>query len=125
MQPNEQPLELWGGFECTVARIGDGFRDQSRETGHWDRVEDLDAIAALGIRTVRYPVLWETISPDRSDRADWSWHDTRLKRLRGLGIRPIAGLVHHGSGPLYTNLLDPAFPEHLAAHAARVAERYP
>jgi dTDP-4-dehydrorhamnose reductase len=125
MLPNEQPLELWGGLECTVARIGDEFRDQTRETGHRDRLADLDAIAALGIRTIRYPVLWETISPHDPDDADWSWHDTRLQRLRDLGIRPIAGLVHHGSGPLYTSLLDPDFPERLAAHAARVAERYP
>jgi dTDP-4-dehydrorhamnose reductase len=45
--------------------------------------------------------------------------------MRELGISPIAGLVHHGSGPRYTNLADPAFPELLAQHAARVAERYP
>jgi dTDP-4-dehydrorhamnose reductase len=121
----KQPLEIWGGLECTVARIGNEFRDQSRETGHSERIEDLDAIAALGIRTLRYPVLWETISPDQPDKTDWNWHDARLKRLRDLGIPPIAGLVHHGSGPLYTNLLDPAFPELLAGHAARVAERYP
>ena len=118
-------LELWGGLECTVARIGDTFRDQSAETGHRGRSEDLDAVAALGIRTLRYPVLWETIAPNRPDEPEWGWHDARLRRLRELGIRPIAGLVHHGSGPRYTNLLDPAFPELLAAHAAAVAERYP
>jgi dTDP-4-dehydrorhamnose reductase len=122
---NQGKLELWGGLECTVVRIGDEFRDQCVETGHSERIEDLDAIAALGIRTLRYPVLWETISPDRPDAAEWSWHDGRLQRLRELGIRSIAGLVHHGSGPHYTNLLDPAFPDLLAAHAARVAERYP
>jgi dTDP-4-dehydrorhamnose reductase len=123
--PRQQPLELWGGLECTVARIGDGFRDQSRETGHAERIEDLDAIAALGVRTLRYPVIWETIAPEHPDEADWRWHDERLLRLRELGIRVIATLCHHGSGPRYTNLLDPAFPELLARHAARVAERYP
>jgi dTDP-4-dehydrorhamnose reductase len=121
----KDPLELWGGLECTVVRIGGEFRDQSIETGHRGRIDDLDAVAALGIRTLRYPVLWETISPKSPDEADWGWHDARLGRLRELGVRPIAGLVHHGSGPRYTNLLDPAFPELLAAHAARVAERYP
>jgi dTDP-4-dehydrorhamnose reductase len=121
----QQPLELWGGLECTVARVGDDFRDQSRETGHSDRIEDLEAIAALGIRTLRYPVIWETISPNHPDEADWRWHDERLARLRDLGIRVIATLCHHGSGPRYTNLLDPAFPELLARHAGRVAERYP
>ncbi|WP_377032262.1 family 1 glycosylhydrolase [Microvirga sp. GCM10011540] len=120
-----EPLELWGGIECTIARIGDDFRDQSLETGHRDRIEDLDRIAALGIRTVRYPVLWEAISPSSPDEADFSWHDTRIARLQELGIRAIAGLCHHGSGPSYTDMLDPAWPELLARHAANVAERYP
>jgi dTDP-4-dehydrorhamnose reductase len=120
-----QPLELWGGLECTVARIGDEFRDQVLETGHRDRIGDLDRIAGLGIRTLRYPVLWETISPEHPDEADFSWHDERLDRLRNLGIRIIAGLCHHGSGPGYTHMLDPAWPEMLARHAARVADRYP
>ena len=123
---SEQPLlALWGGLECTVARIGDTFRDQCAETGHRGRIADLDRIAALGIRTLRYPVIWETVSPDRPDAADWRWHDERLDRLRRLGVEPIAGLVHHGGGPRCTNLLDPAFPELLADHAGRVARRYP
>jgi dTDP-4-dehydrorhamnose reductase len=121
----KRPLELWGGLECTVARVGDDYRDQSSETGHHDRIEDLDRIAELGIRTLRHPVLWESISPESPDRADFSWHDLRLKHLQTLGIRAIAGLCHHGSGPRYTHMLDPAWPELLARHAANVAERYP
>ncbi|HEY8383317.1 MAG TPA: family 1 glycosylhydrolase [Microvirga sp.] len=121
----KETLELWGGIECTVARIRDDFRDQSKETGHSDRIEDLDRIAELGIRTLRYPVLWETISPRTPDETDFSWHDVRLAGLRQLGIRPIAGLCHHGSGPTYTDMLDPQWPELLARHAANVAERYP
>ncbi len=120
-----QRLELWGGLECTVARIGNEYRDQIRETGHFDRAEDLERIASLGIRTLRYPVLWETISPDGPEQADFTWHDARLARMRALGISPIAGLCHHGSGPRYTHMLDPAWPDLLARHAARVAERYP
>src|SRR5918997_628266 len=121
----EEPLELWGGLECAVARVGDDFRDQSLETGHSSRIEDLDRIAELGIRTLRYPVIWESISPDSPDKADFSWHDERLARLKHLGIRPIAGLCHHGSGPRYTGMLDPAWPELLARHAGTVAARYP
>ena len=121
----KRPLELWGGLECTVARVGDDYRDQSSETGHHDRIEDLDRIAELGIRTLRHPVLWERISPESPDRTDFSWHDPRLKHLQTLGIRAIAGLCHHGSGPRYTHMLDPAWPELLARHAANVAERYP
>ena len=120
------PIEIWGGLECTVARIGDDYRDLLAETGHRDRPQDLDAIAALGIRTLRYPVLWEHVAPDHPTRADWSWHDERLARLAELGITPIVGLLHHGSGPRYTNLLDPRFPgSSRPAMPRQVARRYP
>jgi dTDP-4-dehydrorhamnose reductase len=118
-------IELWGGVECTRARIGDAFRDQSDETGHTDRPGDLDRIAELGFRTLRYPVLWETVSPNGRHEADFSWHDPRIAHLGTLGIGIIAGLCHHGSGPSHTNLLDPDWPALLAEHAGRVAERYP
>ena len=48
-------LALWGGVECSIVRIGDTWREQLRETGHYDRPSDLDLIAGLGIRTLRYP----------------------------------------------------------------------
>jgi dTDP-4-dehydrorhamnose reductase len=121
----ERPLELWAGIECTVARVGDEYRDQSLETGHSERIEDLDRIAELGVRTLRYPVLWEKISPEHPDQTDFSWHDERLSGLQKLGINAIAGLCHHGSGPRYTHMLDSAWPELLARHAANVAERFP
>lgn len=124
--PSDTPaLQLWGGIECTVARIGDDFRNQLLETGHYHRPDDIHAIARLGITTLRYPVLWETVAPDHPDECDWRWTDKRLALLRDHGIAPIAGLVHHGSGPRYTSLTDPGFPELVARHAARVAERYP
>jgi dTDP-4-dehydrorhamnose reductase len=118
-------LELWGGVECSVVRINDSFRDQIRETGHYHRIEDLGLIADLGIRTLRYPVVWETVSPDHPDEQDWTWHDARLRRLKELLIEPIVGLVHHGSGTRYANLHDDGFSEGLARHAEQVAMRYP
>ncbi len=77
------------------------------------------------MRALRYPVLWERTAPDGLARADWTWADERLGRLRELGIRPIVGLVHHGSGPPSTSLVDPAFPDRLAEYAGAVAARYP
>ncbi|SDA15516.1 dTDP-4-dehydrorhamnose reductase [Methylobacterium sp. UNC378MF] len=118
-------LELWGGVECSVVRIRSAYRDQIAETGHRDRIADLDAIAGLGIRTLRYPILWEHVAPADPENLDWSWHDARLPGLHRLGIRVIAGLVHHGSGPRYTSLADPAFPTRLARYARQVAARYP
>ncbi len=120
-----EPLALWGGVECTVNRVGDTFRDQLVLSGHDRREDDLDRIAALGLRTLRFPVLWERTAPDGLERADWRWPDARLGRARELGIEPIVGLVHHGSGPAGTHLLDPSFPERLAEYARAVAERYP
>jgi dTDP-4-dehydrorhamnose reductase len=117
-------LELWGGLECTVNRVGNRYYDQIELSGHHDRIDDLDLFADIGISALRYPILWERVAADGVSH-DWSWPDERLRRLRALDIRPIAGLVHHGSGPRHTNLLDPAFAEQLAAYAARVAERYP
>jgi len=120
-----EPLELWGGVECTVNRVGDLFFDQVRRTGHHDRPDDIALLASTGITAVRYPVVWERVAPDGLGAADWAWTDDRLARLRDHGISPIAGLVHHGSGPAFTNLLDPAFPTLLEAYARAVAERYP
>jgi dTDP-4-dehydrorhamnose reductase len=121
----EPPIELWGGVECTVNRVGGRYFNQLELNGHARRIEDLDRFADLGIRAFRQPVLWELLEPERDSEIDWSWTDQRLERLRSLNIRPIAGLVHHGSGPLYTNLLDPEFITGLARFAARVADRYP
>ncbi|MBW8811959.1 MAG: sugar nucleotide-binding protein [Caulobacterales bacterium] len=118
-------VELWGGHECTVNRVGDVFHDQTVRSGHQHRPDDLDRFAALGLSALRYPVLWERIAPQTPQDYDWSWTDARLARLRDLGLRPIVGLLHHGSGPAYTSLLDPGFPQMFAAYARAVAERYP
>jgi dTDP-4-dehydrorhamnose reductase len=117
--------QLWGGVECTVNRVGDNYFDQLERSAHADRLGDLDRIASLGIRTLRYPILWERTAPQGISSADWSWPDERLRRMAELGITPIVGLVHHGSGPRYTDLLDPSFPLLLAEYAGEVARRYP
>ena len=116
-------IELWGGLECTVNRIRDKYSDQIKRTGHEFRIDDLDRFAELGIRTLRYPVLWERTSPE--GQPDWRWPDERLNHLRRLRIQPIVGLLHHGSGPRFTSLLDPEFPLKFCAYARLVAERYP
>jgi dTDP-4-dehydrorhamnose reductase len=119
-------LELWGGPECTVNRVGDAYRDQFARSGHGRRLSDLDLFSELGIQAIRYPISWERISPERDGPADWRQIDPQLRRMRELGIRVIAGLVHHGGGPIYTDLLDDdGFALGLAAHAGRVARRYP
>ena len=118
------PLALWGGLECTLNRLGDTVSDQMVLCGYDSRPDDLDAIAALGIRKLRFPLLWETV--ERAPGVfDWAQADRRLQRLRIAGIEPVLTLVHHGSGPLWTQLLDPGFPDGLGRFAEAAARRYP
>lgn len=118
-------LALWGGVECTVNRVGDQYFSQIELNGHERRPDDIDRFASLGISTIRYPVLWERIAPDQRGAPDWRWTDQQLPALRRARISVIAGLVHHGSGPRHTSLLDPQFASGLAAYAGQVARRYP
>ena len=119
------PLALWGGVECTVNRVGDRYLDQMEQSGHTRRLDDLNLFAELGLRGLRFPVLWERVAPRGLDTADWAWTDAALGRLRRLEIEPVVGLVHHGSGPAHTSLLDPEFPAQMAEYARAVARRYP
>ncbi|MFL6698887.1 MAG: family 1 glycosylhydrolase, partial [Vitreoscilla sp.] len=119
------PPELWVGAECTISRVGDRWRDQAVLTGFRDRLDDLDRLASLGARRVRLPVLWEHLDPAGTGELDFSWPDRALERVRELGMQAIVGLLHHGSGPPITNLLDPHFPVLFADYARRVAQRYP
>jgi dTDP-4-dehydrorhamnose reductase len=118
-------VPLWGGIECTVHRLKNQYGDQLLRNGHHTRISDLNQIAELGIKTLRYPLLWEKIAPDGLRKADWSWADARLEKLQALGITPIAGLLHHGSGPRHTHLLDPDFPQKFTDFAHALAARYP
>ena len=119
--------EIWGGIECSFNRIKDVYMDQLQFCGHYPRMlEDIDAIAALGIKALRYPVLWERLHPVPGHAIDWKGTvDAPLKALRRRGITPIAGLVHHGSGPRYADILSPFFATGVSDFAGKVAKEYP
>lgn len=118
-------LEMWGGIECTINRIGNTFRDQLEYSGHYARPCDIRALADLGITHLRYPVLWEKHQQHESKPIDWRWAEKRLSLIATSGMVPVVGLLHHGSGPAFTNLLDPKFPEKFARYAARLARTFP
>ena len=115
-------MELWGGAECTINRVGNVFYDQHAYSGHRARVSsDLELFSSLGLRTLRIALHWE-----RFDQlGHWDEADRMLQAMQRNSLQPIVGLVHHGSGPPHTDLLDPAFPEKLATYALNVAQRYP
>ena len=118
-------MELWGGIECTLNRVGGSTFDQLARCGHYERGDDLDRIAALGVRTLRYPLLWERAATGSPTEFDWSFADQRLARLQELGITPIAGLVHHGCGPRHADFTTGRFAPGLAEYAGQVARRFP
>lgn len=118
-------MELWGGLECTINRVQDLYMDQLTYSGHYNRSEDIKLIADLGIKKLRYPVLWEKHKPEADALIDWSQTEARLLELQQLGVEPIAGLVHHGSGPTYVHMADESFAAGLAAYAGQVAQKFP
>lgn len=118
--------ELWGGIECSFNRVGDRVIDQLEYAKHYERGEaDIDSFASLGIKAIRYPVIWEKHQPMLNKPIDWKWTTSQLNALRTAGIEPIAGLLHHGNGPSFTSLLDPEFPTRFATYARLVAEQFP
>jgi len=74
---------------------------------------------------MRFPVLWELHAPRQGQVIDWSWAEKELNAVREHQIEPIVGLLHHGSGPSYTQLADDLFPYHLQDYAGKVARKFP
>jgi dTDP-4-dehydrorhamnose reductase len=117
--------EIWGGIECSINRVQNLYRDQLHYTEHYTRSGDIDQFADLGIKAIRYPVLWEHHQPIQNDEIDWGWITQQLNQLRKRNVEPIAGLLHHGSGPGYTDLLDENFAVQFASYASKVAAQFP
>lgn len=126
MRPNKRipsDLAVWGGVECSHVLIGDAIRDQCAEAGHGVREGDLELVAGLGIKVLRYPLLWATVAGPGG--LDFTWHDRRFAEMRALGITPIAGFLHHGSGPGGIDPTHPGFVTGLADYAEAAAARFP
>jgi len=125
-EPTKSKIEIWGGLECSLNRVGDVYMDQLSLSGHYNRGgDDIKRFADLGLKALRYPVLWEKHAPERDIKIDWSHTGERLKELRTAQIKPIAGLVHHGSGPKYADFFDGSFAQGLGEYAGKVAQQFP
>jgi len=117
--------EVWGGIECSINRVGHEYFDQFHFSGFYERKDLLRRVADLGITSLRLPILWEKHVKEQDADIDWTFAEECLTVLRDRNIEPIAGLIHHGSGPAFTCLEDSKFPELLASYALRVATRFP
>ncbi len=52
-------VEIWAGIECSYNRVDNNYMDQLNLSGHYERCDDVQRIAALGFKALRYPVLWD------------------------------------------------------------------
>ncbi|MDB5014519.1 MAG: sugar nucleotide-binding protein, partial [Daejeonella sp.] len=118
-------MEVWGGIECTINRVYDTYFDQLSYAGYYDRENDLTLFKDLGIKKLRYPILWEKHQPNQDVEIDWLDTEKKLNQLIALGIEPIVGLVHHGSGPTYVKMQEESFSTGLAEYATKVASKFP
>ena len=123
---SKSKIEIWAGVECSLNRVAEKYTDQLDKSGHYKRgFEDIQRFAALGIKALRYPVLWEKHEPKKDIEIDWKFSNARLAELNNAGIKPVVGLVHHGSGPAFVNFYDGSFENGLAAFASKVAAKFP
>ena len=118
-------LPVWGGLECSINRVGEDFFDQLDFSNYYTNKDHLMAVIRLGIKTLRFPLLWEKHQPFSDQQIDWAWAEEQLGILQTHQVTPVIGLLHHGSGPVFTNLLDENFPEQFAGYARQVAIKFP
>ncbi len=116
--------EIWGGIECTINRVNDQYFDQLECAKYYQNSFE-KSFVDLGIKKIRFPVLWEKHQPTIDSEIDWAWAAKELNFFEENNIEVIAGLLHHGSGPSFTNLLDENFPYLFAAYAKKVATQFP
>jgi dTDP-4-dehydrorhamnose reductase len=120
------PLQIWAGIECTINRVHQAYFDQLSYSGHYARCEeDIAAIASLGIRTLRYPILWEHHQPEQDGKISWDFAHKAMSTMQRCHINPIVGLVHHGSGPAWVSFYDGSFEQGLCDYALQVARQFP
>ncbi len=117
-------MEVWGGVECSINRVGDHYFDQLSYDDQYNQPALLDHITGLGVSSIRYPILWEKNWPNEDEAPCWEVAQ-QLALLKENHINVIAGLVHHGSGPLYAPINADCFAEKLAIYAKMVATQFP
>ncbi|HEY4440678.1 MAG TPA: family 1 glycosylhydrolase [Candidatus Elarobacter sp.] len=119
-------FEIWASPEATIARVDEEHSvDQLALTGHDRREMDVALLGGLGVDASRAPVLWERAVAEAPTVIDLEWAKRRVAAVATRGMAPIVTLLDHGSGPRFTNLLDPAFPSLFGDYAAMVALALP
>ncbi|MGH7727665.1 MAG: family 1 glycosylhydrolase [Vulcanimicrobiaceae bacterium] len=109
-----------------------GLTPRGRATDFWNRYrEDVDLAKSLGCRAFRLSLAWARLEPEPGtwDDAAFAHYRDVLQYLRDAGMATIVTL-HHNTWPLHVQaagsgagMLDPQFPDRMAAYASEVARR--
>jgi hypothetical protein len=110
-----------GGFECSTLRLPDGRqRDLLESTGHARHAErDYQALAGLGIHTVRDGIRWHLIE-ERPGIYDLGSFLPQLDAASRTGTQVIWDLCHYG-WPEHLDIWSSEFPQAFARFAAQIA----
>ncbi len=112
-------------FISQTERVGERVLDEYALTHHyiyWR--EDIDRVADLGVRALRYGIPWYKVEPEPG-KFDWEWVDRVLEYIASKGIAIIVDLVHYGTPSWLDNqFLNSSYPQRVALYAAEFARRY-
>ena len=118
-------IDLIGAFESTYLPAYDV--DIAEASGHAERRrDDLEALTALGVSRLRYPVRWHRV--ERSQGVyDWAEVDAAMADFAELGLTPIVDLVHHTSYPAWLThaFADERFGDAYLSYVEAFLSRYP
>jgi len=117
-------VEFIGAFESTYMPAHDvDVLETSAHAARWR--EDLEALRALGVTRVRYPVRWHRVEPEPG-ALRWEQTDEVLSWMAEHGMTPIVDLVHHTSYPrwLAGGFADPEFGPAYLRYCEAFARRY-
>ena len=73
--------EIWGGIECTINRVKDAFFDQVDYAGFYQN-PSVSANTDLGIKKLRFPILWEKHQPEHNGEIDWNWTEQQIDQFK-------------------------------------------
>jgi beta-glucosidase/6-phospho-beta-glucosidase/beta-galactosidase len=109
-----------------------GLTPRGRATDFWNRYrEDVDLARGLGCRAFRLSLSWARLEPSPRQWDDGAFAHYRdvLQYMRDAGMATVVTL-HHNTWPIHvqeagngSGMLDPGFPDRLAAYASEVARR--
>lgn len=114
------------GSDPIVMRRGERYRqDQFAASGHDRHMEaDLQAIADLGVRVIRYGTPWRLAEPEPGVY-DWSIWDRAFAACESSGLDPIVEFLHFGLPDHYPGFVDREWIDGFGRYVDAFLSRYP